>query len=599
VANRSRNHFDVVILGGGLAGLTLAIQLKRRRDATKIAVVEKRAWPVPEAAHKVGESTLQIGAHYFREVCGMGESLEGEQLRKMGLRFFLAGDGDDLSSRIEMGLAEWADDAPTYQLDRGRFENALAVEAERLGVDLRPGLSVAGIERVDNEHVVSVRGAGEAEAAELRGTWVVDASGRAAILKRKFGLGVEVPHSCNAAWFRIGSRIDIDDWSKDRAWRDRVPSATRWQSTNHLMGPGYWFWVIPLASGSTSFGLVADPDLVPFEQMRRFDPLMDWLHRNEPVAAACLEQHREELQDFRLLKHYSHGCEQVFSKDRWCITGEAGVFLDPLYSPGSDMIAISNTMITRFVTASLEGKDVDQGVEFFNDLYLLIGSRLLSSWSHQYPIFANPEVTAAKVTWDFMTYFGALALLAVTGNVAEARFLVTVLRDVDRIGELNLNMQRHLRRWSELSNGGDGSGIVCISEEGYRRLESDVATVREPERVREVVSRNTARIEAAAIEIMARSAAALGIEVNPSELDPYTFHLPGADEEEEEDDCWRPPAPTIRSLQEVSEPFTPLRDPELGSDLVWATLAKPDSAVGSAYSVWLPDSKPGGKGDVV
>ena len=110
---------------------------------------------------------------------------------------------------------------------------------------------------------------------ELEGRWVVDASGRAAVLKRRFGLGVEVNHHCNAAWFRIGRRIEIDDWGSSDEWRSRVPSGTRWQSTNHLMGPGYWFWVIPLAGDSTSFGLVADPDLVPFEEMRRFEPLIE------------------------------------------------------------------------------------------------------------------------------------------------------------------------------------------------------------------------------------------------------------------------------------------------------------------------------------
>ncbi len=352
------------------------------------------------------------------------------------------------------------------------------------------------------------------------------------------------------------------------------------------MGPGYWFWVIPLASDSTSFGLVADPDLVPFERMRRFEPLMEWLHEHEPVAAAELERHRDALQDFRLLKHYSHGCERVFSKDRWCITGEAGVFLDPLYSPGSDMIAISNTMITRFVTGSLEGKDVDLGVEFFNDLYLLISSRLISTWSGQYPIFARPEVTAAKVTWDFMTYFGALALLAVTGNVAEAKFLVTVLRDIDRIAELNLNMQRYLRDWSELADGEASCGFPCISDAAYRRLEADVATVRDPERVRQVVAENAARIEATAIEIIARSATSLGVDVDPERLDPYSFRLPGGADPDESG--WRPPAPTIRGLQEVSEPFAPLRDPRFGSELRWATSADPEATVSDAYSVWLP-----------
>ena len=54
---------DVVILGGGLAGLTLAIQLRQRDPSLAVTVLERRAHPVREAAFKVGESTVEIGAH--------------------------------------------------------------------------------------------------------------------------------------------------------------------------------------------------------------------------------------------------------------------------------------------------------------------------------------------------------------------------------------------------------------------------------------------------------------------------------------------------------------------------------------------------------
>ena len=66
----ARDRYDVVILGGGLAGLCLAIQLKRQRPDTSVAVLEKREGPAPLAAFKVGESTVPSGAHYFAEVVG-------------------------------------------------------------------------------------------------------------------------------------------------------------------------------------------------------------------------------------------------------------------------------------------------------------------------------------------------------------------------------------------------------------------------------------------------------------------------------------------------------------------------------------------------
>ena len=70
--------------------------------------------------------------------------------------------------------------------------------------------------------------------------------------------------------------------------RSCVPERRRWLSTNHLMGAGYWVWLIPLGSGSTSVGIVADPALHPFHRLSRFDRALDWLREFGTVVGVEL-----------------------------------------------------------------------------------------------------------------------------------------------------------------------------------------------------------------------------------------------------------------------------------------------------------------------
>jgi len=132
---------DVAIMGGGLAGLSLAIQLKQRDATTTVTVVERRRHPVREAAFKVGESTVEIGAHYFADVLGLREHLDSQQLRKFGFRFFFSEGRSDIDRCTELGVSKILP-TPSWQLDRGRFENFLGEHARALGVRFYYGAAV-------------------------------------------------------------------------------------------------------------------------------------------------------------------------------------------------------------------------------------------------------------------------------------------------------------------------------------------------------------------------------------------------------------------------------------------------------------------------
>ncbi|TXH67917.1 MAG: halogenase, partial [Lysobacteraceae bacterium] len=248
---------DALVLGGGLAGLTMAIQLKRQDPGIDVCVLERRAHPVPEAAHKVGESTVEIGAHYFANVLGLREHLEAAHIRKFGFRFFFSDGRRDIDRCTELGVSRVLP-TPSWQIDRGRFENFLAEEARRLGVHFHDGAVVRAIELGTNAapHVIAYEHAGVPH--RVAAHWLIDASGRAGLLKRKLDLSAAEIHNANAVWWRVDGFVDPKDWSDDPQWLARCTPPDRWRSTNHMCGPGYWFWLIPLSSGAHSLGIVCD-----------------------------------------------------------------------------------------------------------------------------------------------------------------------------------------------------------------------------------------------------------------------------------------------------------------------------------------------------
>ena len=501
---------DILILGGGLAGLTLAMQLRLQQPGRSVTVLERRAHPVREAAHKVGESTVEIGAHYFAEVLGLREHMETQQVRKYGLRYFFSDRMDNVQDCSEMGVSRLLP-TPSWQLDRGRFENHLGDRARELGADFRHGAVVRGIELSGDGGVHTVSFEHEGGTHALRARWVVDAAGRAGLVKRKLGLAEANDHDVNAVWWRVDGHIDLDAWSDDGNWPTRFQPAERWKSTNHMCGPGYWFWLIPLASDSHSLGIVCDAKMHPLETMNTHDKAMDWVRRHQPRAARALEQSQHTLQDFLFLRHFSHGCKQVYSGQRWALTGEAGLFLDPFYSPGSDFIAISNTYIAELVRLDFAGEPVGPYADIFQQLYFSFYENTLTLYQDQYPIFGHPVVMPIKVLWDYAYYWSLLAPLFFSGRQASLPVLSKLRPHFDAGRKLNLAMQALMRDWGlrDTSPALDGARAYDqYAVDWCRRMNGALTEALDDEAYLDRTRRDVDGMRQLALEVLAQARAA-------------------------------------------------------------------------------------------
>ncbi len=444
---------DVVIVGGGLAGLTLALQLRQQDPALTIRVIERRAHPVPEAAFKVGESTVEIGAHYFANVLGLRDHLNDAHIRKFGFRFFFSDGSRHIDRCTELGVSRLLP-TPSWQIDRGRFENHLAELARERGIEFIDGATVRGIELGEGDARHRVRYThGEAEHV-VESRWLVDAAGRASVLKRKLGLAKANAHDVNSAWWRVEGFVQPKTWSSNEAWLSRCDPPDRWRSTNHLCGPGYWVWMIPLSSHAHSIGIVADEALHPLATINSHDKAMAWLREHQPQLAATLEQPEHALLDFMFLRHFSHECTQLYSAARWAITGEAGLFPDPYYSPGSDFIAISNTFITDLIAKDRAGQPVAAHAALYQQLLQSFYANTMSLYQDQYPLFGNARVMPVKIIWDYTYYWAVLAPLYMSGRITSLSMLGRLRPQFERASGLNLAMQRFLRAWGEADDYG-------------------------------------------------------------------------------------------------------------------------------------------------
>src|ERR1700682_4345531 len=246
-ASSPQRSYDVVIVGGAGSGASTAVLLKRRMPQLSILVVEKS----DRFDWKVGESTVEVSAYFLTRVLKQYDHLSREQLPKQAFRYWFVNDRVTcLREASEVGPTQLAR-TPSFQLDRSKLdEHLLKVAAEEGAEVWRPARVTAFELHGDAGNRLTVERE-DGQRVEVDAPWIVDATGRHAMLARKRGGVTPIDsHPISAIWVRYRGVKDMD--GPEVAGTDpsdpfaRAVLASRRLATNHFNGWGRGVPVHPL-----------------------------------------------------------------------------------------------------------------------------------------------------------------------------------------------------------------------------------------------------------------------------------------------------------------------------------------------------------------
>jgi len=395
--------YDVVIFGGAFSGSALALLLKRARPATRILIVEKS-----EAFdRKVGESTSEVAGCFLTKVLGLSHYLSCAHFQKHGLRmWFTTPDNECPNQCAEIGPNSQAR-FPTFQLDRSKLDLHLLEAAEKEGCTvLRPATIKSFELNGAGKNIIVLKHGGETRS--ITAGWVADCSGKASLVARQRGTWRKLEtHPVHSMWVRFSGVLSLDSHeARTRAscLKDG-PSVARASATNHLMGRGWWSWIIPLSNGDFSAGVTWDERLfTPPSAGPVGERVKEHLLRH-PIGRLMFRDAAPIENDARIYKHLPYYSTEVCG-DGWILAGDAAGFMDPLYSQGLDYCAHATYCAHKILLKALDGECVKMALDQHNTIY----PQSYQRWYHglyknKYQYLGDADLMHAAFLMDIAAYF--------------------------------------------------------------------------------------------------------------------------------------------------------------------------------------------------
>ncbi|NUA30951.1 NAD(P)/FAD-dependent oxidoreductase [Cupriavidus basilensis] len=331
---------DVLIIGAGPAGSVAAGLLRKR--GIDVLVIEKETFP----RFSIGESLLPQSMAYIEEAGMLQAVVEAGFQYKNGAAFVRGDRYTDFDFRDKFS-AGWG---TTYQVQRARFDDVLIREAQKQGAEVRFKHQVSAVDLEGEQPCVTVRDP-DGKVYQVRARFLLDASGFGRVLPRL--LDLESPSNFpvrSAIFTHVEDRIPLGTFDRNKI---RV--------SVHPEHVDVWYWTIPFSDGRCSQGVVAEKrflDQYTGTETERLRALVG----EEPGLAKLLANADWDT-PARQIAGYSANVKSLWGKG-YALLGNAGEFLDPVFSSGVTIAFKSASLATACLARQLNGETVDWQADY-------------------------------------------------------------------------------------------------------------------------------------------------------------------------------------------------------------------------------------------